>query len=81
MSFNAVPAGAPPGFNGFVPCPDGNGGTYLEGTFELMIIEATGVYRAFQGVTITWSIDSINSLTVNSMNSVSAILASVSSRN
>lgn len=49
MSFNSVPAGAPPGFNGFVPFPDGNKGFFLEGTFELAIIEATGVYRAFQG--------------------------------
>jgi hypothetical protein len=49
MSFNSVPAGAPPGFNGFVPFPDGQGGNYLEGTFELKIIEATGIYRAFQG--------------------------------
>jgi hypothetical protein len=49
MSFNSIPAGAPPGFNGFVPFPDGRGGTYLEGTFELMILEATGIYRAFQG--------------------------------
>jgi hypothetical protein len=49
MSFNSAPAGAPPGFNGFVPFPDGRGGNYLEGTFELMIPEATGIYRAFQG--------------------------------
>jgi len=49
MSFNSPPAGAPPGFNGFVPFPDGKGGNYLEGTFELMILEATGIYRAFQG--------------------------------
>jgi hypothetical protein len=49
MSFDSIPAGAPPGFNGFVPFPDGMGGTYLEGTFELMILEATGIYRPFQG--------------------------------
>ena len=49
MRFNDVPAGAPPGFNGFVPFPDGHNGFFLEGTFELMIIEATGVYGAFQG--------------------------------
>jgi hypothetical protein len=49
MSFNSMPAGAPPGFNGFVPFDDGNGGSYLEGTFELVILEATGIYRAFQG--------------------------------
>ena len=49
MQFNPVPAGAPPGFNGFVPFPDGVGGAYLEGTFELVILEATGIYRAFAG--------------------------------
>jgi hypothetical protein len=49
MSFNSIPVGAPPGFNGFVPFPDGTGGYYLEGTFELMILEATGIYRDFQG--------------------------------
>ena len=37
------------GFNTFVPFPDGKGGFFLEGTFELMILEATGIYRAFQG--------------------------------
>lgn len=49
MQFNPVPAGAPAGFNGFVPFPDGAGGAYLEGTFELVILEATGVYRRFKG--------------------------------
>jgi hypothetical protein len=49
MSFNNPPAGAPPGFNGFVPFPDGKGGFYLEGTFELVILEATGIYKAFAG--------------------------------
>ncbi len=49
MRFLPAPAGAPPGFNGFVPFPDGMGGTFLEGTFELTIIEANGVYRAFAG--------------------------------
>jgi hypothetical protein len=49
MSFNSVPAGAPSGFNGFVPHDDGNGGSFLEGTFELVILEATGIYRDFQG--------------------------------
>ena len=49
MSFDSVPAGAPPGFNAFVPFPDGNGGNFLEGTFELTILEATGIYQAFKG--------------------------------
>jgi hypothetical protein len=29
--------------------PDGTGGQFDEGTFELTIIEATGIYKAFQG--------------------------------
>jgi hypothetical protein len=49
MSFNSVPPGAPPGFNAFVPFADGLGGNFLEGTFELVILEATGIYRSFQG--------------------------------
>jgi len=49
MRFAMPPDGAPQGFNGFVPFPDGQNGFFLEGTFELDIIEATGVYRAFQG--------------------------------
>jgi hypothetical protein len=49
MSFNSAPAGAPPGYNGFVPHLDGKGGNFLEGTFELTILEATGIYRAFHG--------------------------------
>jgi len=34
---------------GFTPHPDGMGGQFLEGTFELTILEATGIYRPFQG--------------------------------
>jgi hypothetical protein len=34
---------------GFTPHADGRGGLFLEGTFELTIIEATGVYSKFQG--------------------------------
>ena len=49
MQFLPVPAGAPPGFNGFVPFPDGQGGNYLEGTFELVILQAIGIYRGFGG--------------------------------
>jgi hypothetical protein len=29
--------------------PDGNGGFYLEGTFELPVLEATGIYSRFVG--------------------------------
>ena len=53
MKFNDPPTGVPPelGFNNFstLPFPDGQGGSYLEGTFELVILEATGIYRDFQG--------------------------------
>lgn len=49
MQFANPPTGAPPGFNGFVPFPDGHGGNFLEGTFELTILEATGIFAAFQG--------------------------------
>ena len=35
------------GFTNFVP--DGLGGQYLEGTFELSILEATGIYQPFVG--------------------------------
>ena len=39
------------GFNNFssLPFPDGRGGSYMEGTFELVILEATGIYQDFQG--------------------------------
>jgi len=49
MQFTPAPKGAPPGFNGFVPFPDGQGGFFLEGTFELTILEATGIYSPFKG--------------------------------
>jgi hypothetical protein len=32
-----------------VPFPDGQGRTYLEGTFELAIVDATGIYKTFKG--------------------------------
>src|SRR5947207_3870448 len=31
------------------PIPDGEGGVYLPGTFELTILEATGTYQSFAG--------------------------------
>jgi hypothetical protein len=49
MQFNSGPVISSVGFNTFVPFPDGHGGNYLEGTFELVILQATGVYRAFKG--------------------------------
>jgi hypothetical protein len=32
-----------------IPYPDGQGGQFLEGTFELTVLQATGIYRPFQG--------------------------------
>ena len=49
MQFLPPPAGAPAGFDSFVPFSDGAGGYYLEGTFELDIQEANGIYQDFQG--------------------------------
>jgi hypothetical protein len=33
----------------FVPFPDGKGGTYLEGSFDLTILDANGIYKNFKG--------------------------------
>ena len=49
MQFNSSPVIPAIGFNTFVPVQDGQGGTFLEGTFELVILEATGVYSRFKG--------------------------------
>lgn len=49
MQFLSPPAGAPAGYDDFVVSSDGAGGFYLTGTFELSVLEATGVYRPFQG--------------------------------
>ena len=49
MQFNSGPVIPEIGFNKFVPVPDGQGGLFLEATFELMILEATGVYSGFAG--------------------------------
>ena len=34
---------------GLTPTDDGTGGFFLDGTFELTILEATGIYRSFVG--------------------------------
>ena len=50
-----IPGGAlamqfTPNCGGFNPdVPDGLGGAYMNGTFELKILEATGIYRSFEG--------------------------------
>jgi hypothetical protein len=50
-----IPGGAlamqfTPDCGGFKPdVPDGLGGAYMNGTFELTILEATGIYRSFEG--------------------------------
>jgi len=38
-----------PGCGALTPSPDGLGGFFLNGTLELTILEATGIYSAFQG--------------------------------
>jgi hypothetical protein len=48
MQFLNPPAGAPAGYDAFVPHDDHANGAYLEATWELTIIEATGIYSAFQ---------------------------------
>jgi hypothetical protein len=49
MSFASGPVYPDVGFNTFVPFSDNHGGTYLEGTFELTVVDATGIYGAFKG--------------------------------
>jgi hypothetical protein len=49
MSFASGPVYADVGFNTFVPVSDNHGGLYLEGTFELTVVDATGIYRPFKG--------------------------------
>jgi hypothetical protein len=49
MQFASGPVYSDVGFNTFVPFPDGQGGFYLEGTFELTILDATGIYKPFKG--------------------------------
>ena len=49
MQFIGSPVIPEIGFNTFVPLADGNGGFFLEGTFELSILDATGIYERFKG--------------------------------
>lgn len=49
MQFATSPVLQDIGFNTFVPFPDGKGGSFLEGTFELSILDATGIYKQFKG--------------------------------
>ena len=49
MQFADSPVYQDVGFNTFVPFPDGKGGFFLEGTFELSILDATGIYERFKG--------------------------------
>lgn len=48
MQFASGPVYAPIGFNTFVPFSDGGVGFFLEGTFELTILDATGIYKPFK---------------------------------
>jgi len=49
MQFAGSPVHEDIGFNTFVPFPDDKGGFFLEGTFELSILDATGIYKRFEG--------------------------------
>jgi len=49
MQFIGSPVLPDIGFNTFVPFPDGKDGFFLEGTFELSILDATGIYERFKG--------------------------------
>jgi hypothetical protein len=49
MKFTGNPVHPDIGFNTFVPFPDGKDGFFLEGTFELSILDATGIYKRFKG--------------------------------
>ena len=49
MQFASGPVLQDIGFNTLVPSPDGKGGFFLEGTFELSILDATGIYKRFKG--------------------------------
>ena len=49
MQFASSPVIASVGFNTFVPFSDGATGLFLEGTFELSILDATGIYKPFKG--------------------------------
>jgi hypothetical protein len=49
MQFATGPVYQDVGFNTFVALPDGNGGFFQEGTFELSILDATGIYKPFKG--------------------------------
>jgi len=49
MQFASGPVLQDIGFNTFVPFSDGKDGFFLEGTFELSILDATGIYKRFKG--------------------------------
>ena len=48
--------------NDFVFEDDGAGGRFLVGTFELTILEGTGIYKPFAGGPTTWSTSCTSSL-------------------
>jgi hypothetical protein len=49
MQFTGSPVHQDIGYNAFVSSPDGKGGFFLQGTFELSILDATGIYKRFKG--------------------------------
>ena len=49
MEFASGPVYQDIGFNTFVPYPDNKDGFFLEATWELSILDATGIYKRFKG--------------------------------
>jgi len=64
MEFLPAPEHAPAGYNTFVvpPVSDGTGGFYWRGTFELNIVEATGIYKPFAGSGHNHMVDNLHQL-------------------
>jgi hypothetical protein len=65
---------------GFTPHSDGHGGNFLEGTFELNILEATEFIARSRVVITTWWTNCTTLLTAASTNSASALSARTHSR-
>lgn len=68
--------------DGFKPgVSDGLGGFYFDATFELTILEATGIYRdPFRAAITTWKIEFISSLTAISTNTAFALSSGAANR-
>jgi len=60
MTFADIPTGAPPGFNAFVPFPDGAGGITLREPLNYRYRRRPGYSRIFREDITTWWISCIN---------------------